>query len=267
MHDRRQRHERQIAQRNFERARGQTELGGGAANRLQTRSVGRGVTELANAREADFAPEMPADHSRGSPRRNPSRRSAAMCSNLADALLRFCGRARLRPRTEPLHRRSRRRLLCHRAPTLSCAARFGRQHLGREIERNARFRFRLVLREPLLQQLAELRDSVASDRAPPPARARASRQSLKRFDRRRARRTVQNRKLAEKIAVAIKGEIAFAPVVGMKARARPFSRMNIGPAGSPCRMMRLAFGNSTGVSFSITLRSAGTGRRPKLLNS
>ncbi len=34
---------------------------------------------------------------------------------------------------------------------------FGREHLGREIERHARFRFGLVLREPFLHQLPKFR--------------------------------------------------------------------------------------------------------------
>ena len=51
---------------------------------------------------------------------------------------------------------------------------FGRQHFGREIERHARFRFRLVLREPFLHQLAEFGIAAASDRGPLPARARAN---------------------------------------------------------------------------------------------
>ena len=34
---------------------------------------------------------------------------------------------------------------------------FGREHLGRKIERHARFRFGLVLREPFLHQLPKFR--------------------------------------------------------------------------------------------------------------
>ena len=40
----RKRKMRQIARRDFERPRGQAQLGGGGTNRLQTRSIVRGVT-------------------------------------------------------------------------------------------------------------------------------------------------------------------------------------------------------------------------------
>ena len=89
VHDRRQRHQREIAKRNFQRARRQTELGRRAAERFQTRAISRGVTELANPRQADLAPEVAADHAQ-------ARRAAIhlvdlrrSCSNLRMRLLAF----------------------------------------------------------------------------------------------------------------------------------------------------------------------------------
>ena len=106
---------------------------------------------------------------------------------------------------------------------------FGRQHLGREIERHARFRFGLVLREPLLHQLAEFR--IAAFQVADRFRFEGEQAAVaERLDRRRARRAVQDREFAEEIALAIEGEIVLRAIVGRKARARPFSRMNIGPA-------------------------------------
>ena len=63
VHDGWQWYEREIAKRNFQRARSQSELGGGATNRLQTCAVGRCVTELPNSCETYLASEMMADHS------------------------------------------------------------------------------------------------------------------------------------------------------------------------------------------------------------
>ena len=62
VHNGRHRHEREIAQGNLERARRQAQLAGRAAQRFQTRAVRGRVTQLPNAREADLAAEVPADH-------------------------------------------------------------------------------------------------------------------------------------------------------------------------------------------------------------
>src|SRR5437764_1050712 len=60
--NRRQGHHRKIAKRNLQRSRCQTELDRRATKRFQTRAISSGVTELSDAREADLAPEMTANH-------------------------------------------------------------------------------------------------------------------------------------------------------------------------------------------------------------
>src|SRR5207237_3886285 len=62
MHYGRQRHERQIAKRDFQGARCQSKLRRGASNRFEAGTVGRRVTELANPRQTYLAPEIAADH-------------------------------------------------------------------------------------------------------------------------------------------------------------------------------------------------------------
>ncbi len=89
MHDRRQRHERQIAQRNLERARRQPELGRGPADRLQARAVGRGVTKLPNPCAGSPCGRNAGRSCRGWPRRNPSRRSARCARILRIRFFRF----------------------------------------------------------------------------------------------------------------------------------------------------------------------------------
>jgi hypothetical protein len=51
-----------IAKRNLQRSRRQTELDRRATKRFQTRAISSGVTELPDAREADLAPEVAANH-------------------------------------------------------------------------------------------------------------------------------------------------------------------------------------------------------------
>ena len=97
--------------------------------------------------------------------------------------------------------------------------RLRRQHLGREIEWHARFGFRLVLRETFFDKFAEFREAffqIADRRWFEREQATVA----ECFDRCGAWRSVQNRKLAKKIALAVEGEISFASVAGRK-RARP----------------------------------------------
>ena len=145
---------------------------------------------------------------------------------------------------------------------------FGRQHLGREIERHARFRFRLVLRETFFHQFAEFRDSAfqIADRS---WFEREQAAVAECFDRCGARRAVQNRKLAKKIALAVEGEIVLAfRCWNENARARPFSRMNIAPGRVALSNDETSLWRTRPASVSRSrLRIAGTGSRPKLLNS
>src|SRR5205823_3228379 len=62
MNDCRERHHRQIAQRDLQSAPSQPELGGGAHECFQTRSVRCGVTKLSDSGETDFLAEMTANH-------------------------------------------------------------------------------------------------------------------------------------------------------------------------------------------------------------
>ena len=62
MHDRRQWHDREIAQRNLQCPRRQTKFNRGATKRFQTRAICRRMTELTNTRETDLASKMPANH-------------------------------------------------------------------------------------------------------------------------------------------------------------------------------------------------------------
>ena len=63
MHDRWQGHQREIAERDFQRTGSQPKFGRGPRNRLQASTIGRGVTELSNPSQTHLAPKMPADHS------------------------------------------------------------------------------------------------------------------------------------------------------------------------------------------------------------
>ncbi len=63
MDDGRQRHEREIAQRDFQCARRQPKFVCGARQRLQAGAIRRRVTELPNPCQAHLAAKMPADHS------------------------------------------------------------------------------------------------------------------------------------------------------------------------------------------------------------
>jgi hypothetical protein len=56
------RHVRQIAQRDFERTCGQTQLGGRLTERFQARPVPRRVAQLPDPGQADGTPEVPANH-------------------------------------------------------------------------------------------------------------------------------------------------------------------------------------------------------------
>ncbi len=212
-----QRHQRQIAHRDLERARRQPELGGRAADRFQTRAVRRGVTELPNPRQAHLAAEVAADHAKA------GRAAIHLVDlldvfDLADALFSLPEKAVLvREWILALGGFGRGRGLVHADLVVRCD--FGRQHLGREIERHARFRFGLVLREPFLHQPAEFRVTAFQVAH----RVRFEREEAaiaEGFDRSGARRAVQDREFAKEIAVAIEGEILLRAVVGMES-ARP----------------------------------------------
>ena len=58
-----QRHEMEMAMRDFQWPRRQSQFGRRARNRFQARAIGRRVTELPDSRQAYFATKMPADHS------------------------------------------------------------------------------------------------------------------------------------------------------------------------------------------------------------
>ena len=82
----------------------------------------------------------------------------SMCSISPDALFPFPEKAALlRKWIFAVDRLARRGVAFVVDANLVVRRDFGREHLGREIERHARFRFGLVLREPLLHQLAEFR--------------------------------------------------------------------------------------------------------------
>ena len=98
---------------------------------------------------------------------------------------------------------------------------FGRQHLGREIERHARFRFGLVLREPFLHQLAEFR-VAAFQVANRVGFEREQAAIAERLDRGGAGRAIQDREFAEEIAVAIEGKILLRAIVGLESARPPF---------------------------------------------
>ena len=66
VHNRGQGHHRKIAKRNLQRSRRETELDRRATKRFQTRAISSGVTELPDAREADLAPEVAANHAQTS---------------------------------------------------------------------------------------------------------------------------------------------------------------------------------------------------------
>ena len=221
MDDRRQRHVREIAQRNLQRARREAELRRGAADRLQARAVGRRVAKLPDAREADLAPEVPADHAEAG-------RAAIHLVDLPDVLeasdarLCVCGRSPARRRRARRCRPARRRLVAVQRD-LVVRGSFGRQQFRREIERHPRFRLRLILREPFLEQLLEFRimplqvdDRLRVEREQPAIG--------KRLDRGGALRAVQDRELAEEIAVAIEGEVRLLAVRAVRRRARGLSR-------------------------------------------
>ncbi len=155
--NRRQRHQREIAQRHLERAGGEPEFGGRAADRLQARPVGRGVAELANPRKTDFATKVTADHAE-------TRGAAIHLVDLLDvfdppdALFPFPKKAALlREWIFAVDRLARRGVALVVDANLVVRRDFGREHLGRKIERHACFRFGLVLREPLLHQLPKFR--------------------------------------------------------------------------------------------------------------
>src|SRR5262245_25430720 len=57
-----QRHERKIAQRDFQSARRQPKFGRGARNGFETGAVGCGMTKLSNPWQTHLASEMPANH-------------------------------------------------------------------------------------------------------------------------------------------------------------------------------------------------------------
>ena len=176
------------------------------------------MTELANPREAHFAAEVPANHSQA--------RGAAIhlvdllrCARNAGFVFSFCGKDRFSSANgSSLSSLSAARLLPVQRDFV-VRRRFRGQHFRREIERNARFRFRLILRQPFLQQLSEFRETLLQIAD----RVRIEREQSavgECFDRSRSRRAIQDRKFAEEIAVAIKSEIAFRPVVGERRRAR-----------------------------------------------
>src|SRR6478736_2350364 len=56
------RHLVEMPRRHFQSPGGQAEFRRGRADRLETRAVAGGMAKRANPREADIAPEVPADH-------------------------------------------------------------------------------------------------------------------------------------------------------------------------------------------------------------
>ena len=112
------------------------------------------MTELANARKAHLATEVPADHAEAG-------RAAIHLVDLLDVLdlanarFPFPEKAGLVREWILAFRRWGGLVLIDLE--LVMRGDLGRQHLGREIERHARFCFRLILREPFFHQLSELR--------------------------------------------------------------------------------------------------------------
>lgn len=259
---------RQVAGRNFEGACGEAQLGGGGADGLQTRPVAGGVAELADARETDVAAKVATDHGERSraavhlvdllDERHPADSFSALAKQsdlVRERRIGFrCGPGVFaRGRCRRVHRQFIQRL------------RAGGQHLERKIQRHARLSVGLVLRDALLHQPREVGE-LALQRQHGLGLEREQLTVLHRLGRGRPRHALEHGKLAEKSPSRRKARFLRTPLISAWTQTCPCWTMNIGPAGSPCRMMAWPLANWAGSRRDSRAESAGRGSRPKLLN-
>ena len=252
----------QVAQRHLQRARRQPKFGGRVADRLQARAVGRGVTKLPDPRQADLAAEMPADHAEA---RGTAIHLVDLLDmiDLADPLFPFPEKA-LSSANGAFCRPPREGAVLS-TPSLSCAASSaGSISVAKSSGTRASvFAWYCASALPPACRTPgsalQIADRVGFEREQTAIGDRLNGGG--------AGRAIQDRELAEEIAVAIESEILLRAIIGLKSTRPPFLENEHRAGRIALRMMALPFGNSTGVSFSTRLRSAGTGSRPKLLNS
>ena len=201
-------HHRKIAERDLESAGGQPEFSGRTTKRFQARPISRCVAKLANSCQRNFAAKMAADHA-------DAGGAAIHLVDLSD-LLQFPNFSLLSKVTFFIDKRRLGVGFLDRLLPVECQfvvpSRFGREQFFGKIERNARFRFRLVLSQAFVEELAKLRIALlqTANRVGIECKKLAIRKSL---DRSRATRTIQDRELAKKIAITIKGEIPDRAIV------------------------------------------------------
>src|SRR6266478_6252227 len=219
VHNRGQGHHRQIAKRNLQRSRRQTELDRGATKRLQTRAVSGGVTKLSDARETNLAPEVAANHAQ-------TRGAAVHFIDLRD-VLEFADAALLFPEMSLVvgKRRLCALLFFDRELPIErdfvVRQRFRRNQFLGEIEGNTRFGFHFVLRQPFFQQLAEF--GIALLQTAHGIRIERENITIRIcFDRSRTWRAVQNRELTKKIPIPIECEIHLSAIVLRKSAGPSF---------------------------------------------
>src|SRR5437762_6692741 len=261
VHNRGQGHHRQIAKRNLQRSRRQTELDRRATKRLQTRAISGSVTKLSDARETDLAPEVAANHSQ-------TRGAAVHFIDLrdvlefADAALLFSemslvvGKRRLRAllffdREFPIER------------DFVVRQRFGRNQFLGEIEGNARFGFRFVLRQPFLQQLAEF--GIALLQTADGIRIEREKITIRIcFYRGRSGRAVQNRELAKKVAIPIKCEIHLRAIVLRKSAGPSFLQDVHRSSGVALLNNKVAFSKLNSLEFLDYFSKRGSRQSPEI---
>ncbi len=166
VHNRGQRHHRKIAKRNLQRSRRRDQARSprdkalsNSCHRWRCDKAAESAQRLTlRPKWRQIMPRLAAPQSISS--------ICVMCSNLADALASSSGNVPRRRRTAPPHPP----FPWPQFPierNLVVRQRFGRkQFLGRKIERNARFGFGFVLRQPFFQQLAEFGIALFQDRGP-----------------------------------------------------------------------------------------------------
>ena len=222
------------------------------------------MTKLANPREADLATEMPTDHSE-------TRRAAIHLVDLFDVLktanpfLALAEKTVLGKRRIFVFRFCRCSVLGIECD-LVVRCRFRRQHFRRKIKRNARFGFRLVLRETFLHQPRKLRETLLQF-AHGFRFEREQSAIAECFNRCGTRRAIENGQLAEKIAFAVESEIAFRSVVGReRTRASLFHDVHR-PGRFAFFNNETSFGELDRLQFFDHAAHCRHGSRPKLLNS